>query len=178
MERGGKLIYVLAILMMAFTTNLAAQAIVKKDIPFHIELGMNINTPHKGLMPMGAVIDLNYAIKRFSIHAIATTDFFIPKEGSSTNYNKVTNLGGGIGFELLPREEGYNNIFEIRGQVTSSIGSSDLKNTAYQVGLYWYPKTSRRKLVPLVGAGYSLKDFSNHGLATFHGGFVSLGLRF
>lgn len=128
MERGGKLIYVLAILMMAFTTNLAAQAIVKKDIPFHIELGMNINTPHKGLMPMGAVIDLNYAIKRFSIHAIATTDFFIPKEGSSTNYNKVTNLGGGIGFELLPREEGLNNIYYLLHGSHSEISECELKN--------------------------------------------------
>lgn len=178
MERGGKLIYVLAILMMAFTTNLTAQEIVKKDIPLHLELGMNINTPHKGVMPVGTEIDLNYGIKRFSVHAVVNTDFYIPKEGFTDGYNKVINLGGGIGFELLPREEGFNNIFEIRGQVTSSIGSSDLKNTAYQVGLYWYPKTSRRKLVPLVGAGYSLKDFSNHGLATFHGGFVSFGLRF
>lgn len=173
-----KLIYVMAIFMMAITAELSAQEEIKKDIPLHVELGMNINTPHKGFMPIGTIIDLSYSIKRFSIHAVANADFFIPKEGMTDSYNKTVNLGGGVGFELLPREEGFNNNFEIRAQVTSSVASSVLKNTAYQLGLYWHPKTSRRKLVPLVGAGYSIKDFSRHELSTYHGAFVSLGLRF
>lgn len=178
MERARKLIYMLAIFMMANMAKLSAQEKIKGDIPLHIEVGMNINTPHKMVIPIGTVIDLNYAIKRFSIHAIANTDFFIPKEGLTYNYNKVINLGGGIGFELLPREEGFNNIFEIRAQVTSSVGSSDLKNIAYQIGLYWHPKTFGRKLTPLIGAGYNLKDFSRKELSTYHGMFLSFGLRF
>lgn len=147
-------------------------------IPLHVEAGLEVSTPYKGNLPFGAVVDLNYQIKRFSIHALIDGTYFLPKENVTKDYNKTFNLGGGIGFELFPAEGNDRNVFEVRASVTRSLGAAEYRNTAYKVGLQWVVKTHKRALTPSIGVGYSLRDFSNIDFHAYHGMYISLGIRF
>ena len=51
----------------------------------------------------------------------------MPKEGLVSNYNRVTNLGGGIGYTFLPQKNDNLGDFELRASVTTSVGSSVLR---------------------------------------------------
>lgn len=146
--------------------------------PLHGEGSLMTSTPYKHVLPFGAYFDINYSIKRFSIHALIEGSYFLPKEGVTSNYNKTINLGGGVGFELFPRDENDKSVFEVRASVTRSLGSSDFRNTDYKVGIYWLAKPKQRCLAPIIGAGYSLNSFSNNNLHSYNGMFVSLGFRF
>lgn len=164
--------------MCLATFSIYSQDYDHEKIPLHIELNLTGATPHKELMSFGPEIDLNYAIKRFSFHAILNTDYFIPKESETKDYNKVINLGGGVGFELFPRKTHDLNIFEARTSLTTSVGSGNFKNTAFKIGLNWHLSGSKRRLSPTIGLGYCLRNFHDTHLSTYHGGFLSFGIRF
>ena len=146
--------------------------------PLHIEASLGTSTPYKSIMPLSTLIDLNYSIKRFSIHALIDGNYFLPKEGMTKNYNKTVNLGGGIGFELFPQEKKDRSVYEIRASVTRSLGSADYKNTAYKVGIHLFGKSKKRNITPSIGAGYCLRSFSDKDFHTYSGMYLSLGLRF
>lgn len=177
MDHKIKSIYV-ALLMCFATFSAYSQEYDCEKLPLHIELNLTGATPHKGLMSFGPEIDLTYSIKRFSIHAILNTDYFIPKESETKNYNKAMNLGGGMGFELFPRKTNDSNTFEARASVTSSVGSGDFKNTAFKIGINWHLSGSKHRLSPTIGLGYCLRTFHDPHLSTYHGGFLSFGIRF
>ena len=164
---------------MAFAVNVNAhESNEKETLPLHVEASLMISTPHKDVMPFGPELDINYSIRRFSIHALLTGEYILPKEGMTQKYNKTLNLGGGIGFELFPREENVRSVFELRTSVTAGLGSNDFKNTSYRLGLEWFSRPKRRCLVPTVGVGYNMKVFSKSGIPTYHGMYLSFGLRF
>lgn len=130
-------------------------------------------------MQFDASINLNYYItKRFSIYAIARADYFLPKSGTIVDYTKTIGLGGGLGYVLLPAEDSDWGVFQARAFVTSSVDNSNLKNTAYNVGIYYYGNSQCHKLVPVVGVGYACKDYHTKGVPTYNGAYLSIGLRF
>ena len=92
-------------------------------------------------------------------------------------YNQAINLGGGLSYTILPPTIENNDAFELRASVTSTIGSSDFKNTAYKLGLYWVGNPKAR-FTPVVGVGYSFHDLRTKGLNNYHGLYVSIGCRF
>lgn len=165
-------------MLLTYSAVTFAESEATKEIPLHLELSLSTETPNKGIMPFGTEIDLNYGIRRFSIHAISAANFFHPKDGQCKNYNRAVNLGGGLGFELFSRDESNSNVFEIRASVTTTVGSAEYKNTAYKIGLEWYKASSKRKINPVVGVGYCLRDFSGNGKPSYSGAYLSFGLRF
>ena len=102
----------------------------------------------------------------------------MPKNGATNDYNRATNLGGGLGYVFLPEKNDQLGDFELRAFVTTSVGSSDFKNTSYNVGVHWFGHTEKHRLVPTVGVGYTLRDFSAKGMKNINGAYLSLGLRF
>ncbi|MDE5790783.1 MAG: hypothetical protein K2H96_06110, partial [Muribaculaceae bacterium] len=110
----------------------------------NVELSLNTSTPSKDNLPFSSILDVNYGLKRFSIHALVDGTYFLPKENITKNYNNTFNLGGGVGFEIFPRDINDPNIFEIRASVARSLGTSDYRNTAYKIGLQWLLKPNRR----------------------------------
>lgn len=98
--------------------------------------------------------------------------------GATHDYNRATNLGGGLGYVFLPEKNDKLGDFELRAFVTTSVGSSDFKNTSYNVGVHWFGHTEKHRLVPTVGVGYTLRDFSAKGMKNINGAYFSLGLRF
>ena len=143
--------------------------------PLHLETSFEAGSQHKQLMPFGMKMDLNYNLgKVFSIHAIGQADYFVPKNGMTADYNKAINIGGGVGFKLFPKLKDFNT-FELRADVTTTVNSTDLKNTTYSAGIYWY---GERSISPVIGIGYKFRDYRNEGFSNYSGYYVSLGLRF
>lgn len=152
--------------------------IEKSLIPLYLEASLDVSTPYKGILPFEQTLDVNYAIKRFSIHALCSSNFILPKDGETKGYNRTVNLGGGVGFELFPRDINDRNIFEARATVTTSLGSNNFKNTSYKIGINWYTHGSTKRLSPIIGVGYNIKTFANSNTHTYHGMYLSFGVRF
>ena len=78
---------------------------------------------------IAALIDLGFClyIDYCDIKRVCNQSYFLPKEGLVSNYNRVTNLGGGIGYTFLPQKNDNLGDFELRASVTTSVGSSDLR---------------------------------------------------
>ncbi|MDE5811938.1 MAG: hypothetical protein K2H61_06520, partial [Muribaculaceae bacterium] len=115
---------------------------------------------------------------RFSIHALCSSNFILPKHGETKYYNRTVNIGGGVGFELFPRDINDRNIFEARATVTTSLGSNNIKNTSYRIGINWYTHGLTKRLSPIIGVGYNIKTFANSNTHTYHGMYLSFGVRF
>lgn len=176
-----KFIYGVAFVATLFTSsNLRAQSSESMNtLPLHIEAQLGAGTSCKSVTPFDVNIDLNYTLaRRFSIHAITQTSYFLPKDGITSKYNRATNLGGGIGYTFLPQKDDKLGNFELRASVTTSVGSSDFKNTSYNIGIHWYGHAERHKLVPTIGIGYSFRDFSNKNMPNHNGLYFSVGVRF
>ena len=168
-------------LLMYFGTTIQMHAETKEATwatPLHIEVSMGGSSPHKEILPFGTALDVNYRIKRFSIHTLLEGTYFLPKQNITKNYNQTANLGGGIGFEILPEDINNRSVFEVRASVTRSLGSSDYRKTDCKIGIYWLANPYRRSMTPTVGFGYCLRNFSNQDLHTYNGMYVSIGVRF
>lgn len=150
----------------------------KSPIPLYLETSLGVSTPYKGTLPFEQTLDVNYAIKRFSIHALCSSNFILLKDGETKDYNRTVNLGGGVGFELFPRDINDRNIYEVRATVTTSLGSNNFKNTSYKIGIYWYTHGLTKRLSPIIGVGYNIKTFANLNTHTYNGMYLSFGVRF
>lgn len=169
----------LSLLLVSAANTASAQNAANNTLPLHLEASMEAGTPNHKLMPIGANVDLGYYINRFSIHAVAQGDYFIPKEGSTLKYNNAGNAGGGLGFVLFPDNGDHLGVMEARVLMTTSFRGNDaLKNNTYKAGIYWYGNATSRKIVPMVSVGYTMKNFHTAGIPTYRGAYVSLGLRF
>ena len=169
---------VAAVLFATIGANAQSEA-SSKSIPLHVEASLGACTPSNKVLPLDVNVDLNYTFaKRFSLHATTTTSYFMPKNGATHDYNSATNLGGGLGYVFLPEKDDKLGDFELRAFVTTSVGSSDFKNTSYNVGVHWFGHTEKHRLVPTVGVGYTLRAFSAKGMKNINGAYFSLGLRF
>ncbi len=101
-----KKIFTLILALMATVTPMLAQESDDKSSsttqepswirPLHLEASLNISTPYKGNLPFGSALELNYKVRRFSIHALFEGSYFLPKESITKDYNKTCNVGGGV----------------------------------------------------------------------------------
>lgn len=155
----------------------AQETTIQRKIPVYLELSAGMNTQGYHLKPFEGNLNLIYSLSRdFSIHAVSQNTYFMYKEGTSHKYNLANNLGGGIAYRFAPKNsDSYGNL-EARAFVTTSINSGDFKNTAYNVGLYWYG-SPKLYISPVFGIGYSAKDFSAKGMKTHHSLYFTFGLR-
>ena len=156
----------------------AQTSIEKSPIPLYLEATLDVSTTYKGSLPFEQTLDVNYVIKRLSIHALCSSTFILPKDGATKDYNRTVNLGGGVGFEIFPRDINDRNIFEARATVTTSLGSNNFKNTSYRIGINWYTHGLTKRLSPIIGVGYDIKTFANSNTHTYHGMYLSFGVRF
>lgn len=167
-------------LMFCFSSAMYAQTSQEKpSLPLHAELSLGAGTPFKSMIPVDATIDVNYTFfKKLSLHFVSNASYFIPKEGMTSNYNKAFNIGGGIGYTFLPQKNDKLGDFEVRASVTTTVGSSDFKNTSYNIGVFWYSHSEKHKILPFIGISYSFKDFSNKFIPNYHGAYVTFGVRY
>ena len=180
MEHRGmkRMLYLAAMAVWASCCACAQEAEGIKSIPLNLEAGFGAGTQKDGRMPFMANLDLSYDILRnVSIHAVSQVSYYMPKNGSTMKHNKETSLGGGVACVLFPSEKSIKGDFEARASVTATVGSSDFKNTAYSIGLYWHGDTRKWNLTPVIGVGYTLRDFSKKGMDNYQGMFVSIGVR-
>lgn len=176
MEYGKRIILLCASLMLCVLT--FAQTEGKRRFPLYLETSLEAGTPCKGFLPFGAVADLGYSVKRFSVFATAQADFFVPKEGGMHKYNRARNLGGGIGYVISPEDGTGFGAFALRASVTTSVGGGDFNNTSCKIGLQWSAGSDRMIFKPVVGVGYMHNDFRHKTIGSYDGAYVSLGIRF
>lgn len=94
---------VAAVLFATIGANAQSEA-SSKSIPLHVEASLGACTPSNKVLPLDVNVDLNYTFaKRFSLHATTTTSYFMPKNGATHDYNRATNLGGGLGYVFFLR---------------------------------------------------------------------------
>lgn len=166
-------------LFVADVSHACAQSQSCKNIPLHVEVGFEGGTSCHKVIPVSMVADIGYYVNRFSLHAAAQSDYFMPKEGSTYKYNKASNVGGGLGFVLFPDNGDGLGTMELRALMTTSVGgSSTVGNNSYKVGIYWYGGAKFLKMMPLVSVGYTVKNFHTSSMPTYRGAYVSLGVRF
>ncbi len=171
--------FMLAVIAVAAMSSTSAQ-IVEKKTPLYMSVGMTGSMNFSDKMTAGYNINLDYTFaKRYSVHAIAETTMFIPEEGTISDFNQATNLGGGVGYTFLRADNETPADMLIRAAVTHTVGGSPYKNTNYKVGIHLNEYSVKGATVTLTyGLGYSLTDFSSKGMKTDHGMYVTLGLRF
>jgi hypothetical protein len=163
---------------LTFSANAQDGKIVKK-IPLHLELGLNGGTRSHEVQPFSAIFDLNYhIIPRLSIRAVSSGDYFLPKESVTKDYNYTINLGGGVGYTIVPAGSTMPMALEARAFVTTSLNSSYFKHTSYNIGFYLYGNSTTNWIVPLVGIGYNMKDYKAKHLSSYNGAYITLGIRF
>lgn len=150
---------------------------VENNHHFHLETNMVLGTRNNQLLPFSCAISPVYQINQIvSVSLTAQGQYFLPKEGLTKDYNYNFGLGGGIGVKLFTLNYKEPSLIEARVSYLSSVSNKDFKNNKYDVGLYWRPQCQGHSLVPVVGVGYTITDFSSFD--TTKGLYCSFGLRF
>lgn len=173
-----QLLYFLLIALMCVTESLSAQTTdVDNNRHLFIETNVVLGTRNNQLLPFSCAISPVYQINQIvSVSLTAQGQYFLPKEGLTKDYNYNFGLGGGIGVKLFTLNYKEPSLIEARVSYLSSVSNKDFKNNKYDVGLYWRPQCQGHSLVPVVGVGYTITDFSNFD--TTKGLYCSFGLRF
>lgn len=184
MERGIRRIIKLFIVILSvlYVSELKAVTLEKiYALPLHLDVSLGVGTEHKSILPMQMDLDLNYTLfKRLTIHANSQASYFMQKDGVSVNYNKATNLGGGLGYIFMRKDIENPGDFEIRVNASTCIGHTEFKNTQYSAGIHWHVcmQPYLKRLIPTIGVGYMFCDFSNPSIPNYSGLFASIGIRF
>lgn len=155
------------------------QAQETTSFPLHYDASLYLSAPSKGKLPMGFMCDLGYMpVRGLTIHALLHTNYFVPKEDYTNNYNEVSNIGGGLGYQfVVDKMKGAKGI-ELRAIATMSLGHHrPYSNTTYLMGVYAFCINDELSFLPIIGLGYAVRNF-HADIPTYYGPYVSLGFRF
>jgi hypothetical protein len=149
-----------------------------QKFPLHLEVSTGIGTQNHQVIPFNATIDLNYpVVDRWSLHAATESNWMLPKEGVTKDFNSSINVGGGISYSLFPTEVYNKGTFETRVMVTETVDNSVYKHTSYNVGLYWYKKHDSPCPAPLIGVGFCDREYHSNHRSSYRGAFLTFGVR-
>lgn len=149
-----------------------------KSLPLHFELSSTLGSKYKEILPLGVSLDAGLSLSKvLSVHLNLDNSFYVHNNAMTSGYNSIPSLGGGVGVALFPDSWDHGKL-ELRGFVNGSLKKSDWKNKAYNFGLYWYGNSTRVSPKPVVGIGYTVRDFSNKSLPTYNSFYASFGVRF
>lgn len=170
--------HLLAAIAVAVMGSASAQTVEKK-LPLYMDInvGHSANFSDKTTANLG--FDLNYTFaKRFSAHAVVDASHFIPKSGIINNFNTTTNVGGGLGYIFHKADSDWADDLLIKASVTRSMGNVYYRNTACKIGFHSNVSRIAGASAGLTyGIGYTMVNFDNKAEKTFHGAYVSIGLR-
>lgn len=123
---------------------------------FMLELGVDAGTKQHDIAPLGVGVNVGYNLSsRFYVYARYQGMMGLYDNDHSRTYFKTQNLGGGLGFTF--HKDTWKNgagLWDLRAQVTNSIGNVDWKNTSYDLGVYWRIKSAGAKVAPMFGIGF------------------------
>jgi hypothetical protein len=144
-----------------------------------LELTLGLGTINHKTQPFEFAIDANHQIfNRCDLHILCETNWMHPKESVTKDYNRSTNLGLGLSYELGQGDDADYGVFEVRASGTESVDNSTYKHTSYKLGLYWYGLRGEKSvLVPIIGVGFADREFHRSGIPSYRGAFLSLGIR-
>ena len=107
------------------------------DILWDIELG--VGTKYKGLQQANWSLDLGYKIADLFYPYVRTErSLMLYKRDGVKTYGNTWNIGGGAGFIVYKGVDKHDKepfTIEVTGNVTTSVGNYDYKNTSYYGGV-------------------------------------------
>lgn len=123
---------------------------------FVLELGVDAGSRQHDIAPMGVGVNVGYGLSsRFYLYARYQGMMGLYDNGDSKTYFNTQNIGGGVGFTFHKGTgKGDTGLWDLRAQITSSVGNVDWKNTSYDVGVYWRIKSKSSKVSPVLGIGF------------------------
>lgn len=169
--------FLLSVIAVAVMSNAGAQ-VSELTVPLYIGINTGVTTNFSNKLTTAYNADLSYTFaKRLPVYAIAESRIFVPKDGTTTNYNRATNLGVGLGFIFHTADSKIGSDYLIKATVTHTVGSSPFKHTNYTIGLHSNEYIVKDAALTY-GIGYSLFDYTNKATKADHGMYVTIGLRF
>lgn len=141
--------------------------------------GVSAHSRYKDIRPLA--LDLNLGLefaKRFYVFASNEDYLGLYRADGEKNYFNTYNLGGGISYSLINKAKDSNgnlHSLAVKGSVTTSVGNTDWKNTAYTAGLYYRIAHVSAIGAPRIGIGYRYLKSRTTGISDYSGPFVSVG---
>ena len=126
--------------------------------------------------PLNLNIQLSYSYtERLSLLLSVERNYMLFSGNDSKWYKDGTSLGGGLAYVWM--KDKHQN-FDVRLQVLNTIGSSQWKHAAYDIGLSWYEKRGKRSPSPFMGIGFRYQKSHTAGTRDWCGFYATVGVRF
>ena len=126
--------------------------------------------------PLNLNMQLSYSYTdRLSLLISAERNYMLFNENDNKWYMNATSLGGGMAYVWM-KDKHHN--FDIRLQVLNTIGNSQWKHTAYDIGLNWYEKQEKRTCSPFMGIGFRYQKSHTSDMRDWCGFYATVGVRF
>lgn len=165
-----KKLLMLLFVCMTMSVTAFAQKDAKDNILWDVELGLG--TKYKGLQQANLSLDLGYRIADFVYPYFRTeSSLMLYKRDGTKTYGNTWNIGGGAGFIVYKSNKQGKDSFtiELTGNVTTSVGNYDYKNTSYYGGV------RLRSDGVYLGLGYRYMSAHGHEFHNYSAFVISVG---
>lgn len=141
------------------------------NVLLDVELG--VGTKYKGLQQANLSLDLGYKIANLFYPYFRTeSSLMLYKRDGVKTYGNTWNIGGGAGFIVYKGVDKHDDepfTVEITGNVTTSVGNYDYKNTSYYGGV------RLRSDDVFIGVGYRYMSAHGNDFHNYSAFVVSIG---
>ena len=165
-----KKLLMLLFVCMTMSVTAFAQKDAKDNILWDVELGLG--TKYKGLQQSNLSLELGYRIADFVYPYFRTeSSLMLYKRDGTKTYGNTWNIGGGAGFIVYKSNKQGKDPFtlELTGNVTTSVGNYDYKNTSYYGGV------RLRSDGVFLGLGYRYMSAHGHEFHNYSAFVISVG---
>lgn len=145
------------ILVVASTllpARLLAQNSIQSHIPLYVSVGAEAGTASHDVSPMAFNAALGWRFQpRMYVFAQVAGLIGLDNRLNQKAYSSTTNIGGGIGYNILPNHLLFSGL-DLKCSVTASVGNYEWKNTAYKIGVT-IPLTKKSLIKPALDLSYT-----------------------
>lgn len=152
---------ILSIIIVVVSTllpaRLLAQESMQSHIPLYVSVGAEAGTASHDVSPMAFNAALGWRFQpRMYVFAQVSGLIGLDNRLNQHTYSRTTNIGGGIGYNILPNHFLISGL-DLKCSVTTSIGNYEWKNTAYKIGVT-IPLAKKSVIKPALDLSYTYYD--------------------
>lgn len=163
------------LIFLFFGMNVFAQQRSTLD-KFNFEFKTIFGLKQHDIMPINLDMQLSFEFaKNWSVLATIEGNRLLMKKEGNKNYADAISLGGGLGYVLY---NGTSDRFNLRFQVLTSINSSDLNHTIYDIGTMWFGRPSKHRISPLMGLGFRHQKSRLVDISDWNSFYATIGICF
>lgn len=148
---------ILVVVSTLLPVRLPAQDSTKPHIPLYVTVGADAGTSSHDVSPMAFNAALGWRFQpRMYLFAQVSGIIGLDNRLNQHAYSRTANIGGGVGFNLLPDKFLFSGL-DLKCSVTTSVGNYEWKNTAYKVGIT-IPLARKSLIKPALDLSYTYYD--------------------